>query len=91
MSEALSVGRLDGHMTSEEVERHLEARQALRDLLPEKTPLTVPAELFSNEPPGELLDGHQLLNIAAARVIVSGSHEGTAVVDDEGLVIDLPE
>lgn len=91
VTEALSVGRLDGHMTSEEVERHLEARQALRDLLPEKAPLTVPAELFSNEPPSELLDGNHLLSIANARVIVAGSHEGGAVVDDDGLVIDLPE
>jgi len=40
----------DGHMTSEEIERHLEAKQSLRDLIPEKTPLTVPVELFSNEP-----------------------------------------
>lgn len=44
------VNHGDGHMTSEEIERHLEAKQSLRDLLPEKTPLTVPVELFSNEP-----------------------------------------
>lgn len=37
-------------MTSEEIERHLEAKHSLRDLIPEKTPLTVPVELFSNEP-----------------------------------------
>ncbi|CAN7993358.1 unnamed protein product [Ixodes hexagonus] len=89
-SETLTVGRLDGHMTSEEVERHLEARQALRDLLPEKAPLTVPAELFSNEPPGDLLDGGMLGN-ASERVLAVCVPEGTSVVDDEGLVIDLPE
>lgn len=44
------VSHGDGHMTSEEIERHLEAKQSLRDLIPEKTPLTVPVELFSNEP-----------------------------------------
>lgn len=49
MIETLTV-RHDGHMTSEEIERHLEAKQSLRDLIPEKTPLTVPVELFSNEP-----------------------------------------
>lgn len=48
--EALPVSLGDGHMTSEEIERHLEAKQSLRDLIPEKTPLTVPVELFSNEP-----------------------------------------
>ncbi|KAG0443717.1 hypothetical protein HPB47_014606 [Ixodes persulcatus] len=87
----LIVGRLDGHMTSEEVERHLEARQALRDLLPEKAPLTVPAELFSNEPPGDLLDGGLLGNHPSERVLAVCVPEGTSVVDDEGLAIDLPE
>lgn len=48
--ENLPVSLGDGHMTSEEIERHLEAKQSLRDLIPEKTPLTVPVELFSNEP-----------------------------------------
>lgn len=47
---SLPVSLGDGHMTSEEIERHLEAKQSLRDLIPEKTPLTVPVELFSNEP-----------------------------------------
>lgn len=50
--ETLSISRGDGHMTSEEIERHLQAKQPLRDLLPEKAPLTVPAEMFSNEPTG---------------------------------------
>lgn len=50
MAESLSVSLGDGHMTSEEIERHLEAKHSLRDLIPEKTPLTVPVELFSNEP-----------------------------------------
>lgn len=48
--ETLPVSHGDGHMTSEEIERHLEAKHSLRDLIPEKTPLTVPVELFSNEP-----------------------------------------
>lgn len=83
--DALSVGRLDGHMTSEEVERHLEARQALRDLLPEKAPLTVPAELFSNEPPADLLDGGPPLLVAAS-VMVSADAEG-----EEELITGLPD
>lgn len=51
MVERLPVNLGDGHMTSEEIERHLEAKHSLRDLIPEKTPLTVPVELFSNEAP----------------------------------------
>lgn len=39
----------DGHMTPEEVERHLQA-QSFMDLVPERAPLTVPTEMFSNEP-----------------------------------------
>lgn len=37
----------DGHMTAEEVERHLQSRQSLMGLVP---PATVPTEMFSNEP-----------------------------------------
>lgn len=48
--EPLSIGLGDGHMTSEEIERHLDAKQSLRDLMPEKTPLTLPIEIFSNDP-----------------------------------------
>ncbi|XP_046388325.1 uncharacterized protein LOC124157544 [Ischnura elegans] len=42
----------DGHMTPEEVERHLESRQcqSYLELVPEKAPPTVPTEMFSNEP-----------------------------------------
>lgn len=40
----------DGHMTPEEVERHLESRQTYLELVPEKTPPTVPTEMFSNDP-----------------------------------------
>ncbi|KAF4529406.1 hypothetical protein B566_EDAN003500 [Ephemera danica] len=40
----------DGHMTPEEVERHLESRQSYLELLPERAPPTVPTEMFSNEP-----------------------------------------
>lgn len=40
----------DGHMTAEEVERHLQSRQSLMQLVPERAPATVPNEMFSNEP-----------------------------------------
>lgn len=40
----------DGHMTPEEVERHLESRQTYLELVPEKAPPTVPNEMFSNDP-----------------------------------------
>ncbi|XP_066260278.1 INO80 complex subunit E-like isoform X1 [Euwallacea similis] len=39
----------DGHMTPEEVERHLQS-QSFLDLVPERAPPTVPTEMFSNEP-----------------------------------------
>ncbi|XP_045464584.1 uncharacterized protein LOC123673886 [Harmonia axyridis] len=39
----------DGHMTPEEVERHLQS-QSFLDFLPERAPPTVPTEMFSNEP-----------------------------------------
>lgn len=44
----LSAG--DGHMTPEEVERHLQSRQSYMELLPERAPPTVPTEMFSNDP-----------------------------------------
>lgn len=87
VADALAVGRLDGHMTSEEVERHLEARQALRDLLPEKAPLTVPAELFSNEPPAELLDSGPPLLVATTSVMASADAEA----DEDELITGLPD
>lgn len=40
----------DGHMTAEEVERHLQSRQPLIEMVPERAPPTVPTEMFSNEP-----------------------------------------
>lgn len=40
----------DGHMTPEEVERHLQSRQSYMELVPEKAPPTVPTEMFSNDP-----------------------------------------
>ncbi|XP_018326058.1 uncharacterized protein LOC108737604 isoform X2 [Agrilus planipennis] len=40
----------DGHMTPEEVERHLQSRQSFIELVPERAPPTVPTEMFSNEP-----------------------------------------
>lgn len=74
----------DGHMTSEEIERHLEAKQALRDLLPEKAPLTVPVEMFSTEP--STMDSE-----------MNDSSHGESppvralLADDDGLLIDLPD
>ncbi|XP_015783939.1 INO80 complex subunit E isoform X3 [Tetranychus urticae] len=53
----LNAGRVNGgHLTSEEIERHFESRPSL--LLPEKTPLTVPVELFSNESSLDLPDSN---------------------------------
>ncbi|KAL3285373.1 hypothetical protein HHI36_019480 [Cryptolaemus montrouzieri] len=48
-SAAVSNILSDGHMTPEEVERHLQS-QSFMDFLPERAPLTVPTEMFSNEP-----------------------------------------
>ncbi|XP_072949246.1 uncharacterized protein [Epargyreus clarus] len=44
------VSASDGHMTPEEVERHLQSRQSYLELLPERAPPTVPTEMFSNDP-----------------------------------------
>lgn len=38
----------DGHMTAEEVERHLQSKQSLIGIF--EAPATVPTEMFSNEP-----------------------------------------
>ncbi|GBP23242.1 INO80 complex subunit E [Eumeta japonica] len=43
-------GAGDGHMTPEEVERHLRSRHSYLELLPERAPPTVPTEMFSNDP-----------------------------------------
>ncbi|XP_067006898.2 uncharacterized protein [Anabrus simplex] len=40
----------DGHMTPEEVERHLESRQSYMEPVPEKALPSVPTEMFSNDP-----------------------------------------
>ncbi|XP_035227380.1 uncharacterized protein LOC118199596 [Stegodyphus dumicola] len=80
--EGLAISHGDGHMTSEEIERHLEAKQSLRDLIPEKTPLTVPAEMFSNEPSVmecEIIDG-QVSDISPNNV-----------VENVGIMIDIHE
>ncbi|VVC89606.1 uncharacterized protein LOC126976509 [Leptidea sinapis] len=52
LSPALGFGlnTSDGHMTPEEVERHLQSRQTYLELLPERAPPTVPTEMFSNDP-----------------------------------------
>lgn len=44
------AGGGDGHMTPEEVERHLQSRHSYLELLPERAPPTVPTEMFSNDP-----------------------------------------
>lgn len=41
---------MEGHMTTEEIERHLQSRQSITELVPERAPPTVPNEMFSNEP-----------------------------------------
>ncbi|KAF0309663.1 INO80 complex subunit E [Amphibalanus amphitrite] len=66
-----------GHMTPEEVERHLETRTAVRrrDLVPERAPLTVPRQLFSTE---DAEEGRESAGTASN-------------VEEEGLVIDFPE
>ncbi|CAK1551093.1 unnamed protein product [Leptosia nina] len=46
----LGINASDGHMTPEEVERHLQSRQSYMKLLPERAPPTVPTEMFSNDP-----------------------------------------
>lgn len=38
----------DGHMTAEEVERHLQSKQSMIGMF--EAPATVPTEMFSNEP-----------------------------------------
>ncbi|GIY74475.1 INO80 complex subunit E [Caerostris darwini] len=80
--ESVSLNLGDGHMTPEEIERHLEAKQSLRDLMPEKTPLTVPVEMFSNEPSVmecEIMDG-QVSDISS-----------NTVVENVGIMIDIQE
>lgn len=44
-----NIQSIDGHMTAEEVERHLKSRQSFMELVPPTAP-TVPNEMFSNEP-----------------------------------------
>nr|CAG4641395.1 EOG090X0LZH [Eulimnadia texana] len=60
MEQALSH-HLAGHMTPEEVERHLESRRAQQMQLdfafaPDKAPMTVPTEMFNNDLDNQLLD-----------------------------------
>jgi len=55
--DSLVSKHLAGHMTPEEVERHLESRRAQQSQLefsfaPDKAPATVPTEMFSNDPEG---------------------------------------
>jgi len=60
----------DGHMTPEEVERHLESRQTYLELVPEKAPPTVPTEMFSNDPS---LDRWELFSSFLNKVLQSFS------------------
>jgi len=39
----------DGHMTPEEVERHLESRQTYLEFVSEMAPPAVPTEMFGND------------------------------------------
>jgi len=57
VEDSLVSKHLAGHMTPEEVERHLESRRAQQSQLefsfaPDKAPTTVPTEMFSNDPEG---------------------------------------
>jgi len=57
VEDSLVSKHLAGHMTPEEVERHLESRRAQQSQLefsfaPDKAPATVPTEMFSNDPEG---------------------------------------
>ncbi|KAG1695586.1 INO80 complex subunit E [Nymphon striatum] len=78
-----SAQNLFGHMTSEEIERHLESKQPNMDLMPERAPSTMPTEMFSNDPSG--LDSEQNDGTACES---SPSNIGEM---DESLIIDLPE
>jgi len=68
--DSLVSKHLAGHMTPEEVERHLESRRAQQSQLefsfaPDKAPATVPTEMFSNDPEGliALIVKHFRINI----------------------------
>uniref|UniRef100_T1J6I1 INO80 complex subunit E N-terminal domain-containing protein n=1 Tax=Strigamia maritima TaxID=126957 RepID=T1J6I1_STRMM len=76
----------DGHMTSEEIERHLESRQSLLDLLPERAPLTVPTEMFSNDPSSLDSEANDVTGGDS-----SPSNIGDNFGDDDSLVIDLAD
>lgn len=58
----------DGHMTAEEVERHLQSRQSLIELVPEKAPATVPNEMFSNEPSLDSESNDQLIETSPSNI-----------------------
>lgn len=57
-----------GHMTAEEVERHLQSRQSLMELVPEKAPPTVPDEMFSNEPSLDSESNDQLIETSPSNI-----------------------
>nr|CAG4644499.1 EOG090X0LZH [Lepidurus arcticus] len=49
MSSSSQNQHLQGHMTPEEVEKHLESRKLILDFAFDRAPPTVPVEMFSNE------------------------------------------
>ncbi|XP_037936601.1 uncharacterized protein LOC119670420 [Teleopsis dalmanni] len=64
-----------GHMTAAEVERHLQSRQTVMELMPERAPATVPTEMFSNEPSldsesnDHIIDGSSPTHVAAEECV----------------------
>lgn len=55
-------------MTTEEVERHLQSKQSLMELVPEKAPPTVPTEMFSNEPSLDSESNDQLIETSPSNI-----------------------
>ncbi|XP_055845854.1 uncharacterized protein LOC129911886 [Episyrphus balteatus] len=58
----------EGHMTAEEVERHLQSRQSLAELVPERAPPTVPTEMFSNEPSLDSESNDQMIETSPSNI-----------------------
>nr|CAG4638886.1 EOG090X0LZH [Cyclestheria hislopi] len=82
--EAQSAKHLAGHMTPEEVERHLESRRAQQSQLefafaPDKAPPTVPTEMFSTD-----LDGTANFMEFLDEIETSPSNAG-----DEHLAVEM--
>ncbi|XP_004534988.1 uncharacterized protein LOC101458417 [Ceratitis capitata] len=62
-------------MSAAEVERHLQSRQHVMDLVQDRAPATVPTEMFSNEPSldsesnDHIIDGSSPTNVAAEECV----------------------